>query len=193
MLKIFSCLACLLLSLQVDSPAFYIEKISANTTYDSRYIFNYALQVIPQDRPVRESDIKSHIECLVNELKASGIFEDVKVELRQTEKANYRELVVNTVYRREIDSFVISEVVLNGFHEIDKAQFQTSLNKAGIKSRDRLLKYYYYDLEKKIGKALVDVYPKGLYSDDKTYWLSIRPDGERKVKLIVAPSYSGCR
>ena len=191
--KIVTCLACLLLSLQAGSSEFYIEQVSANTKYDSRYIFDYAFQVIPQDRPLKESDIKNHIECLVNELKASGIFEDVKVELLRTERANYRRLLINTVYHREIDNFVISEVVLNGFREIDETRFQSSLNKAGIKSGDRLLKHYYYDLEKKIGKALVDVYPKDLYSDDKTYWLSIRPDGERKVKLIVTPSYSGCR
>jgi hypothetical protein len=193
MLKIFYCLTFLLFSLQVDSSAFYIEKIGANTKYDSRYIFNQAFQVIPQDRPVRESDIKNHIECLVRELKASGLFEDVKVELSQTEKANARSLLVNAVYHREFESFVISEVVLNGFREVDMAKFQSSLNKAGIELGDRLLKYYYYELEKKIGEALVVVYPKDLYSDEKAYWLSIRPDGERKVKLIVSPSYSGCR
>lgn len=193
MLKIFSCVAWLLFSFQVDSSAFYIEKIGANTKYSSWYIFNHASQIIPQDRLVKEGDIKNHIECLVNELKAGGIFEDIKVELLQTERANARALIVNAVYHREFESFVISEVVLNGFPEVDKAKFQSSLNKAGIESGDRLLKHFYYDLEEKIGEALVDVYPKNLSRDEKTYWLSIRPDGERKVKLIVAPSYSGCR
>jgi hypothetical protein len=82
---------------------------------------------------------------------------------------------------------------LNGFPEVDKARFQSSLNKSGIKSGGRLLEYYYYGLEKKVGSALLDAYPKSPDIGDKSYWISIRPDGERKVKLIVAPSYSGCR
>jgi len=193
MLKIFSCLAFLLFSLQVDSSAFYIEKIGANTEYSSGYILNHALQIIPHDRLVKESDIKNHIECLINELKASGIFEDVKVELSQTDKANTRELTVNAIYHREIENFVISEIVLNGFPEIDRTKFQSSLKKVGIKLGERLLRHSYYDLEEKIGKALVAVYPKNLPKDDERYWITIRPDGERKVKLLVSPSYSGCR
>lgn len=193
MLKIFSCLVFLLLYSQVDEPAFYIEKVCANTTLDSRYIFNHSNQIIPQDKPVGEGAINKHIECLVSELKASGIFRNVTAELYRTKNANYREVLVNTDYHPEIESFVISEIVLTGFPEIDKQRFQSTLNKAGVKSGDRLLKHFYYDLENKVRNALVKAYPKELYSDDKSFWLSFRPDGERKVKLIVAPSYSGCR
>jgi len=142
---------------------------------------------------VNESDIKNRIECLVKELKASGIFEDVKVKLLQTEKANARDFVIDVIYHREIESFVISEVVLNGFPEIDRTKFQSSLKKVGIKLGEPLLRHSYYDLEEKIGKALVAVYPKNLPKDEKRYWITIRPDGERKVKLLVSPSYSGCR
>jgi len=194
MLKIFSYLALLLLSLQVDSSEFYIRQICAtNTKYDSGYILNHALQIIPQDRAVGESDIKNRIECLVKELKASGIYEGVKVELLQTEKANARDFAIDVIYHREIENFVISGVVLNGFPEIDRTKFQSSLNKVGIKLGERFLRYSYYDLEEKIGKALVAVYPKNLPKDEKRYWITIRPDGERKVKLLVSPSYSGCR
>lgn len=192
MLKPLLCLL-LLFSLQSNSSEFYVEKIGANSKYDSRYIFNHVFQIIPQDKPVRESEIKNQIQCLVSDLKASGMFEDVKVELRRTEKANARTLLVDAIYRREIESFVISDIVLSGFSEADKAKFQSALNDRGIKPGAPLLQYYYGELERKIGEALVESYPKNLYRNDKTYWIAIRSDGEQKVKLKVTPAYEGCK
>lgn len=179
--------------MQSDSSVFYIEKIEANSKYDSRYIFNRAFQIIPQDKPVRESEIKTSIQCLVSDLKASGIFEDVKVELRETGKANARTFLVDVVYHSELERFVISDVVLNGFPEVDKSKFLATLSRKGIKSGVPLLRYYYWGLERKIGEALVKAYPKSQDKGDKTYWLTIAPDGMKKVKLVISPSYLGCK
>jgi hypothetical protein len=179
--------------LQSDSSVFYIEKIGANSKYDSRYIFNRAFQIIPQDKPVRESEIKTSIQCLVSDLKASGIFEDVKVELRETGKANARTLLVDVVYHSELERFVISDVVLTDFSEVDKGKFFAALAGKGLKSGVPFLRYYYGELERKIGEALVEAYPMSQYKGDKTYWLTIVADGMKKVKLVISPSYLGCK
>jgi hypothetical protein len=192
MLKLFLCLTILPLAVQSDPSAFYIEKIEANTKYDSRYIFNYAFQIIPQDRPVRESGVKSDIDCLVNELKASGIFEDVRAKLIETSKKNARKLLIDTVYHREIESFIVSEVALDNFPEVDKVKFQSVLNKKDVKTGIPLLKYYYSELEGKIGAALREAYPQNLLKTNKVYRIIIRPVGGWEVKLIVSSTLPRC-
>lgn len=192
MLKLFLCLAVLLPSVQLGSKAFYVE-VEAHTKYDSRYIFNRSNRIIPQDRPVKESDIQSAIECLVDELKATGLFEDVNANLVSMRKEDVRKLEISTVYHRQIEGFVISEITLDGLQEVDKAQLQSALNEKGVKPGIYFLQYPFSELEEKISEALRAVYPDRSVRDKiEAPWITVRPDGERAVKLIVSQAYSGC-
>lgn len=192
MMKLILCLL-LIFGFQSDSSVFWVETVGTNSEYDSRYILNNILEFISQEKPFRESEIKSNIDCLVAELKASGIFEDVKAELRPTKRgnANARSLIVDVTYRPEIESFVISGIVLVGFPEIDNARFQAALGGTGVKPGAQFLKYYYHDLELNVGEALAKAHKKRPYRGP--YWIAIRSDGNQRVKLIVSPASSGCK
>src|SRR5712692_10026220 len=113
---------------QFDSSNFYVESIEAQTIYDSRYIFERASRIVPPEKLVGMNDI----QCLVTELKASGIFEDVKAEVTVT-GPNTRKLLLSCRYRSHVDRFVISEIALDGFSYVDKSRFEKELDKRGVK------------------------------------------------------------
>jgi hypothetical protein len=174
---------------QADTSKFYVERVDVITKYDSRYILGLANQIVAPDKLISKSDV----ECLVNELKESGIFADVQAELTPTEQKDVYRLLLTTVYHPQIKSFVVNEIALEGLPDVDKAKFQLSLHKEGLVPGVAFLKYPFNELEDKVGGALREAYLKSsAEAEGETYWITIRPIGEEKLKLIVSPTYSRC-
>lgn len=190
MLRLILCSLITLSFMQSDTLAFYIEKIFTDTKYDSRYILGHALLFLPPDKRSNESDV----QCLVSELKASGIFEDVQAKLIQTGKDDARDLEIKPIYHRDIERFVISEIALSGFPEIDRLKFQSLLKKKGIKPGIPFLRFPFNELEDKVGEAGRESYTQipVTAKNGVPYWITIKSNGLRKVKLIVSPPPSRC-
>lgn len=188
MLKIFLCLAVLLSPARLDSPSFYVERVEVQTKYDSRYIFERVSAIVPPNKLVRESDI----ECLISELKASGIFDDIRTKLIQT-REDTRRLVLSATYHRQLENFIISDITLDELSEVDKAEFQLALDKKGLKLGIPFLKYRYRELVEKITESLREVYPDSSMRDKMGMpWIIIRPVAGNELRLIVSPAYTGC-
>lgn len=182
---------CLLIALttQSASPTFYVGTVEVLTTYDSRYVLRRTNQIFTSDIPIQQSDI----DCLVAELKATGIFADVQTELTSSKHRNFRKLLISTKNADRIDEFTIGEVVLSGLPEVDGARFQAALSKRGVKRNTFLMKYSFSELEERVSEALREVYPSSV--DKKPLglaWVTITTDGVKRVKLIVSPAYSVC-
>lgn len=191
MLKLFLCLAILLPSIQLGRSGFYV-RVEALTDHDSRYIFNRSNRIIPQDRLVEESDIQGAVQCLVDDLKASGMFADVRAKLLSTSEADVRKLEIETIYHREMANLTISEVSLDKLPQVDDAKFQAALKKRGITAGLPLLRYYYSGIEERINDSLAEASSSSLNEGIESAWITIRPAGSRKLKVIVSPGYSAC-
>ena len=188
MLRSLVCLAILLTLQQSDSSTFYVERVDVMTKYDSRYILWYANQILPPDKLVRKRDV----DCLIDELKATGLFRDIKADLIQT-GPDTRKLELVTDYQTQIESFVISEIVLDRLPEADEARFRTALKNHGVTLGLPVLTYYYRGLEERINRAMREALPMKLVKEDMgTAWITIRPAGLKKLRLIVSPDYSRC-
>lgn len=178
-------------SIQLGRTGFYV-RVEALTDHDSRYIFNRSNRIIPQDRLVQESDIQGAVQCLVDDLKASGMFADVRVKLLSTSEADVRKLEIETIYRRELASLTISEVSLDKLPQVDDVKFQAALKKRGITAGLPLLRYYYSGLEERINESLAEASSSSIDEGTESAWITIRPAGSRKLKVIVSPGYSAC-
>ncbi len=173
---------------QFDSSSFHVESIEAQTIYDSRYIFERASRIVPPEKLVGMNDI----QCLVSELKASGIFEDVRADVTVT-GPNTRKLFLSCRYRSDIDRFVISEIVLDGFPYVDKAKFRMELNKRGVKAGAPFIKYYFRSLEQKINRAFRVSLPKDMANNFSGWTLiTIRPAEAGKIRVIVSQESRSC-
>lgn len=190
MLKSLLVVLSLFLLMQLEQPTFYVEKIFANTKYDARYILNRALLLLPPEELKGQGDV----ECLVNELKASGLFQKVQARLIEAGRKNARNLEIDAIYHTNIESFVIKDISLIGYPKADKEKFLISLKRQGIFIKTPLLKYFYGELENKIATALRNSHSNTLLTDDQDLpiWVTIRPDGKNGVKLIVSSVLPKC-
>lgn len=192
MLKLLLCLAILLPSIQLGATGFYV-RVEALTEHDSTYIFNRSNRIIPQDRLVKESEIQGAVRCLVDDLKASGMFADVRAKLVRTSEVDVRKLEIETVYHRQTAAFIISEISLDKLPQVNEAKLQTALKKRGITPGLPLLRYYYSGLQERINEAFREVSSNSLTKEHiGSAWITIRPAGRGKLKLIVSPEYSAC-
>lgn len=173
---------------QLDSSSFYVESMEAQTAYDSRYIFERASRIVPREKLVRMSDI----DCLVNDLKVSGLFEDVKAELVPT-GPNTRKLILTCTYRAVFDRLVIKGLEIEDVPFIDRGTFRKELDKSGVKVGTRLSKLYYRTLEERINKAFRAALPQNL-ANNFSGWtcITLRTAGREEIRIIVSPDYSGC-
>lgn len=193
MLRLLLCLAILLPCLQSDSSSFNVE-VHALSKYNAHHIFAYAGRFFPADEPINESDVPRRLECLINELKASAIYEDVQARMKASSREGIRLLEVRVVYHRDIKSLSISEISSEGFPEIDMEKFRSTLSEKGIKTGMRFLKYNFGELTEKITETLREAYPKELIreDDDRPVWFIIRPAGYGEVKLIISSTLPKC-
>lgn len=167
---------------QVQHPT--VVNISANTRYDASYILGYTQKIIP----INEEVCNEQIDCLVSELKATGMFLKVEAKLIPTGYGEqYYWLEVDTIYDPQIESFVIDEIELEGFPQIDYNKFNQLLSKKGIKTGTKFLKYNISTIRDKIISTIGVIDPKHFKEDPfASTWLTLKTDDNGKVKIIVS-------
>jgi hypothetical protein len=172
---------------QSRPTAFYVEQTYVLADRYATYILHYSNTIIPPDKLAHQSDI----DCLVGELKATGIFTKIRTRLVQTGAETQRLTI--TVSERNVRKLILAAIVLKRLPEIDAGVFQAKLRSQGIAPGMPLTKYHYGALAERVNHAVLDSLPKSMLKDDMGLaWLTFRPVGKRRVKLIVSPEYSGC-
>ncbi len=174
--------------LQGDSSTFYVDSVEAQTVYDSRYIFERASAILPNDKLLRKSDV----ECLENELNASGIFDEVRIQLIRT-SADHRKLLIFTTYHRSFGQFVIKDVVLEELPFVNARKFKAELRRQGVRPGTALIRYYYRNLEEKINRAFRHALPLEMAARfSGSTWITIRTVAPESVEIQVSSGFRGC-
>ena len=185
MLSFLIGLGILVLPPQAASPDFYIDRVEVHSDYGSIYILRLANQLIPPDKLSTQRDI----DCFVKELKKSGMFGKIRMRTIRARTGKTRRLVVMATTNPKLNRIRLREVVLAGFPEIDSRRFLLALAVNGVKSGQLLVKYSLNELMERITKALRKVHDT---RDMEIPWITIEPDGNEKVRLLVLPGYRGC-
>jgi hypothetical protein len=191
--RVVLCLAIFLSSTQSNSSSFSVQ-VEAFSKYNADYIFVYGAHFFPPDKLISEVDAPQKINCLLGELKASGIYKDVRVKFRPSSREGSRWLEVRVTYPQYIKQLAISEISLEGFPEVDQEKFQSQLRKRGVAPGTRFLTYNFFELRDKITEAAGEAYPKELIreEDDRPAWFVIRPAGSRRVKVTLSSTLPKC-
>jgi hypothetical protein len=189
MLGMFLSLAIFLANPQSEPSAFYVERVEAQTKYDSTYILERAGVILPPDKMVGVSDV----ECLVNELKASGIFADVRARLIPTGPRT-RRLVLTCVYSPKVQRFTIEGVALDNLPDVDVRKFKSALQKRDLTPGTHLMTYFFRSLEDRVNAAFGEALPEVLARDySGRTWITIRPVSRNRVRLVVSADFTGCK
>lgn len=162
--------------------------------FDTSQVFSIARYWLPEDKRFNENDAVKRVGCIENELKATGIYSEVKTYLFETIKENSRGLEIQVEYPKEFDQYKINEISLENFPEVNPADFQMALNVRGVEVDTPFLKYRFDKLQDKIVEAFRESYPKYLRrkEDDRKLWISVRPSGYRQFKITVSSNSPEC-
>lgn len=112
-----------------------VNRIFVSSHENASIIFEYANAALPEDEPLSEGAV----DCLVSELKATGFFDEVHVELSAA--ADGRKVDVNIVPEWKASSrrFLIEAIKFDGFVGIDEEHLRAELRRMGIAPGEPLL------------------------------------------------------
>lgn len=174
---------------RVDRDKFYVEKIVAFATYDAAYVLDLANGLLPPNKQVTEADVK----CVINELRNSGLFEDVRIEWTE-QRQGIKTLNIHTTSVVGREGFVLSGIKPFGMPELSFDQFVEQMKPKLVKTGSSLLFPPYPELNDKLDawfreSASSDVAKK--YG--QTAWITFRPTGPASVEVLVLPSRPDCK
>lgn len=127
MLKFILINLLILFSFQFLEKEFYVKEVFVASKYNSRYILTYANQLIPSEKKVKLETV----QCLVENLKESGIFQDIKTELMPLGNDEYK-LIITPTYKPNVENFVINEIKLDKSFGINEEVFLEKLKEKNI-------------------------------------------------------------
>lgn len=119
------------------SPNPLVNRVFIATPYNASIIFEYANVSIPEDQPLRDGAV----DCLVSELNATGLFTDVHVTLKPIEGGRKVNIDIEPTWNPRRESFVIEEIILEGFTGIDEQMLRGKLRQKGLTAGTPLLLY----------------------------------------------------
>jgi len=187
MVNLILCFALLFSSTQLDGSAFTIERTEVHSKYGSIYILMLANQIVPPDKVSTKSDVN----CLFREVKKSGIFSDVQMRFLKGSNGS-RILSVSATPKPDLARIVINEISMTGFDHVDEKQLELALSKNGVTKGESLSKYSLNQLMEKLTHSLQSLNEVSGLDDVENPWITIRPAGSERVKLILSPTYQGC-
>jgi len=185
MLKLFLSLVVLISPLRVDS-AFYVDRAEVYSDYGSIYILRLANQLVPPDKLVGRREVN----CLISEVKKTGLFTSVRARTIRKKREDTRTLIVTARVTPKYRSIVISEIELVGFTNVDKSRFNQALLRNDTGVGKPLGRHTLNEVMEKITKALREISPDG--NDLELPWTGLTRVGSGQVKLTVSPAYHGC-
>ena len=167
---------------------FYVEHITVFATYDAAYVLDLANGVLPADKEVTDADV----DCVVNELRSSGLFAAIRIEWTEQGKGT-RKLAIHCEAQAGREAFQLSGIVPVGMPEVPTEQFVKQMEAKQIKAGSSLLYASYNDLNEKLDewfKESASGEVKKKYS--QTAWITYRPTRLGVVEIRVMPARPKC-
>lgn len=115
-------------SISVIAQEIDISRLYVQSSKNTGYVLDYAVTLIPTYKKVS----KNTINCAITELKKSGMFKDIKVNLILDTKGEYY-LVLKPVYKGNLSRYVITEISVEGFQTKDKEVILEQLERHNVK------------------------------------------------------------
>src|SRR5438270_7404926 len=120
---------CFLLSASQSPDAPTVHRVFVKTPYNASIIFEYANAVLPEGQPITQSAVK----CLTSQLKATGLFSDVRLTLRPIDGGNKVDVDILPTWSDLKDNFLIKDITIDGFTTFDEKLLIKKLERKGLK------------------------------------------------------------
>jgi hypothetical protein len=168
-MKIFL-LASFLASVFLQSPENpNIYRLLILTKDPGEIVLEYAWHVMPEQMPLK----KGAVECFTSQLKSTGLFSDVKVDVKPRENGKEVEIDITPTWDKRWQSFVISDIEFEGFEEFDVAAIREALHKKGLHSGISLWSFSLNDISNMVSDTTTELYDSDEKMKDRMYDLNM--------------------
>lgn len=171
-----------------QTPTFVVERVEVHAQFDSSYVLALANAILPPNKAVSQSDV----DCLLNELRGSGLFE--KIETKWTRKdAGVVRLSLYCTSKTRRNLFTISKFSLTSLTDVDETQFLKRMAEKGVFIGTQLTQFTYDELndiiddsiQKSVGPDLASKYTGSA-------WVQFRNEGSGGVEVQIFPEQPKC-
>jgi hypothetical protein len=173
-----------------EKPAtFVVERVEAHAQFDSAYILALANTLVPPDRPVTQSDV----ECLVSELKDSGLFDKVEAKWNNPD-LGVRRLLLYCTSKPNRSRITISKFTLSALPGVNEEEFLKRMGDKGAVSGIALSQFSYDELNDIIDDSIhksVSADFAGKYNGSA--WVQFRVDESGSVEVLILPESPNCK
>jgi len=171
------------------SESLKVGRIFVRTPYDAAIIFEYANASIPEGLPLKARAL----ECFVSELKATGLFRDMHVEINPVKDGLTLNINITPTWQLGIEKFVIDEIAFEGYEGINVDAIRWYLSQKGLSAGIPLLRSPLLDIQSIIQVAFHEIYssnPKTVQQFEKLVSKAsfrVKVVAPERVKITITP------
>lgn len=173
-----------------EKPAtFVVERVEVHAQFDSGYILALANTLVPPDRAVTQSDV----QCLLDELKASGLFRKVEAKWAN-ESLSVRRLLLYCTSKSNRNRITISKFSLCALPGVNGEEFYKRMGDKGAVSGIALGQFTYDELNDVIDDSIhqsVRADFAGKYNGSA--WIQFRLVTPDSVEVRIFPEIPDCK
>lgn len=170
--------------------------IFVNSSYNNRIIFEYAHAAIPEDMLLPEGAV----DCLLSELKGTGLFTDVRAELKLAEDGQKVNITITPTWHPRIERFLIDEIVFAGFEGINEDLLRWNLHQKDLSPGVPLMRHSLKEILRMVKDATREIYKAEPKMEDRiddmllNLSFRVKAAAPERVKLtIISGSRSLCK
>src|SRR5262249_15140740 len=135
-----------------DTPR--VRRLSVVSKYSTEIVFNYGYRIFVEGEPIKHGVV----ECFISQLKSTGLFTDVQVEVKALGEGEWAEVDIIPTWDKRRKSFVISEIDFDGFEGFDVDVVKAALQTEGLHPGISLWKFSLLEIGNMIHEQASRVY-----------------------------------
>ncbi len=169
-------------------PTFVVERVEVHAQFDSSYVLALANAILPPNRAVSQSDV----DCLLNELRGSGLFEKIETKWIRKDGGIVR-LSLHCTSKSRRNLFTISKFSLISLKDVDESQFLKRMAEKGVFIGTQLTQFTYDELNDSIDDSIQKSVGPDLASKyTGSAWVQFRNEGRAGVEVQIFPERPIC-
>jgi hypothetical protein len=179
---------CMFGSQSSSDPSFVVERVEAHAQFDSAYILALANTRLPPNKRVKQSEV----ECLLTELKDSGLFQKIKAKWDHV--GDIRRLYLYTISRPDRERMPISKFSLVGLSDVNQNEFLKRMVEKGAFTGMPSLQFSYDHLNDIIDESIQQSVPADLRSKYVgSAWIEFKVDELGGVVVTIFHEQTDCK
>jgi hypothetical protein len=174
---------------QTAPETFVIDRVEVHTTFDAAYVLALANAITPPNKSVTEADV----ECLLNEIRATGLFRRVETKWERRDDG-VRRLLLYCTPKSDRKRITISKFSLIDLSDVNENEFLKRMGEKGAFVGMRLVEFPYERLNDIVDESIHESVPAALASKyNGSAWIQFRKDPLGNVEVRIFPERPVCK